>query len=105
MSRWTQTRDFGIVETNYYRYVNSESTFTLVESGFSADDDIYPVGFKSYPVQPETMSVELENTHLTGLFHHAGPSSADHEDHRRIDYVSRVPCRSRHRLSENTRLS
>ena len=51
------------------------------------------------------MLVEVEDTHLTGLFHHAGPSSADHEDHRRIDYVSRVPCRSRHRLSENTRLS
>ena len=51
------------------------------------------------------MSFEVEDTHLTGLFHHAGPSSADHEDHRRIDFVSRVPCRSRHRLSENSRLS
>ena len=47
------------------------------------------------------MLVEVEDTHLTGLFHHAGPSSADHEDHRPTDLVGRAPCRSRHRLSEN----
>ena len=51
------------------------------------------------------MLVEVEDTHLTGLFHHAGPSSADHKEHRWIDFVGRLSCRSRHRLSENSRLS